>query len=59
VNVDWTKEVTVKVDEPDPPCDIVTLVGFRDAVRPGATAALRITVPENPFKPPMLIVEFT
>jgi hypothetical protein len=59
VNVDWTKEVTVKVDEPEPPCDIVTLVGLRDAVSPGATAAPRMTVPEKPLRLPMPIVEFT
>jgi len=46
------------VEETDPPCDIVTLVGFSDAVRPGATAALRITVPEKPLTLPTLIVEF-
>jgi hypothetical protein len=59
VNVDWTKEMTVKVDEPDPPCDIVTPVGFRETVRPGATVVPRITVPEKPLTPVILIVEFT
>jgi hypothetical protein len=59
VKVDCTEEVTVKVDEPEPPCDIVTLVGFRDAVSPGATVAPKSTVPEKPLTLPMLIVEST
>ena len=59
MKVDWTSEVTVKVDEPETPWDIVTLVGFRDAVSPGATVVPRRTVPEKPLTLPMLIVEFT
>jgi hypothetical protein len=59
VKVDGTEEVTVRVVVADPPCDIATLEGLREAVRPGAdTVAASVTVPEKPLTPLTVIVEF-
>lgn len=58
VKVEGIIEVTLKVDEPETPCDIVTLVGFREVVKPCADAvANRVTVPVKPLIPVRLIVE--
>ncbi len=41
----------MSVDDPEPPEERLTLVGFRDGVRPaGETAAVRDTVPEKLFR---------
>ncbi len=59
VNVEGIEEVTVKVDELEPPGDIRMLVGLREAVKPADdTVAVRLTLPENPFMPVTVIAEF-
>ncbi len=48
----------MRVDDPDPPEERLTLVGFSDAVRPdGETALERETVPEKLFRLARLIVD--
>ncbi len=44
-------EDAVRVEDPDPPDERVTLVGLTDAVRPeGETVDESVTIPEKPFK---------
>jgi len=51
------EEETVSVDEPVPPEDRPTLLGFRVAVRPiGVTDVDSVTVPEKLLMLPRLIV---
>ncbi len=51
-------EETVRVDDPDPPEERLTLAGFIDAVRPDCeTAAVRNTVPEKLLRLARLIVD--
>ena len=58
VKVEGIVEVTVKVDEPELPCDIVTLVGFREVVKPCADAVANSdTAPVKPLMPVTLIEE--
>jgi len=48
----------VRVEDPDPPDVRLTLVGFREAVRPeGDTDAERDTVPEKLFRLARLMTE--
>lgn len=59
MKVDGSREATVRVMVADPPCDIVTLTGFKEAVSPGIdTVVARVTVPEKPLTPAMVTVEF-
>ncbi len=59
VNVEAISEETVKIDEPGPDEEIVTLAGFSVAVNPGAdTLVARVMVPEKPLTPVTVIVEF-
>jgi len=51
-------EETLRVDEPDPPEERLTLTGFRDAViAAGVTEEERKTVPEKPLRLERLIVD--
>ena len=58
VNVEAMEEETVKVDVPDPPWDIATVVGFNVAANPGADTIVTMDyVPEKPLTPVSEIVE--